>query len=95
MSKRSPTTMTMTQARAAFAKVLTRAEAGDAVEVTRDGQPVAMIVGLRQYREGRALSESPSAAFQSFMAGLDPRELRGRNPWRALRDQSAGRKFRW
>ncbi len=87
--------MTVTQARAAFAKVLTRAEAGDPVEVTRDGQPVAVIVGLRQYREGRALAESPSAAFQSFMARLDRRALRGASPWRAPRDRSVGRNFSW
>jgi prevent-host-death family protein len=95
MAKRSPTTMTMTQARAAFAKVLTRAERGDAVEVTRGGKPVAVIVSVQQYDEATARAELPSKAFRAFMAALDRRALGGHDPWKGLRDRSAGRDFNW
>jgi prevent-host-death family protein len=87
--------MTMSEARAAFAKVLTRAERGDPVQVTRGGKPVAVIVSLDQYREAEAEAGSPSRAFRAFMATLDRRALRGSDPWKGARDRSRGRDFRW
>ena len=87
--------MTMTEARASFAKVLTRAEHGHPVEVTRGGKPVAVIVSLDQYRDAEARAGSPSTALRRFMAGLDTRVLRERDPWEDVRDRSVGRDFRW
>jgi len=91
---REPKTMTMSEVRASFAKVLTRAGQGDSVEVTRDGRPVAVIVSVEEYRKSRG-DARPSEAFRSFVQKLDKRALRGKDPWRNLRDHGRGRDFRW
>ena len=56
---------------------------------------MAMIVSLDQYRDSGASSESPSSAFRMFMANLDKQVLKGRSPWKGIRDRSIGRDFRW
>jgi prevent-host-death family protein len=90
-----PATMTMTEARAAFAKVLTRAERGDAVCITRDGRPVAVVIPVEQYREVQRGAVSATEAFRALMKKVDRRALRGADPFRGARDRSAGRDFRW
>ena len=88
-------TMTMSEARASFAKVLTRAEQGEAVQVTRAGRPVAVILSVERYREVRRDVEPPSVAFRAFMKALDRRVSRGKDPWAKVRDRSIGRDFSW
>lgn len=84
--------MTMSQARAHFARALRRAERGESVEITRGGRPVAVIVSMDRYREsGRT---SPAKAFDAFMEKVDRRRLSGPDPW-GVRDRSPGRDFRW
>lgn len=89
------TKMTMTEARAAFAKVLTLAERGEAVEVTRDGRPVAVILSFDEYQKVRKSSVPPSEALREFLNGLDRRALSGEDPWKGVRDRGKGRDFRW
>jgi prevent-host-death family protein len=95
MPKRRPTTVTMSEARASFAKVLIRAEQGEPVQVTRGGKPVAVIVSIEQYKEGQREGGVASEAFRSFMKTLDRRALRGPDPWEGTRDRSTGRGFSW
>lgn len=95
MSPLRPTRMTMSQARNAFAKVLTRAEHGQPVQITRGGRPVAVVVSVEQYREVKAGASSASRALHGFLSRLDRGALKGADPWRGVRDRSAGRPFRW
>ena len=97
MSKRplKSTTMTMSEARASFAKVLTRAQHGESVQDTRDGKPVAAIVSIEEFRKFQEPSVTPSAALREFLRGLDREVLRGPDPWKGVRDRSTGRDFRW
>lgn len=71
------------------------AEQGAAVQVTRDGKPVAMIVSIDEYRKAQDASVTPSEALREFLAGLDRRVLSGKDPWEGARDRSKGRDFRW
>lgn len=95
MTRRHPKTMTMSEARASFAKVLTRAEQGEAVQVTRGGKPVAVIISMADYEQALSQHVLPSEAFRNFMETFDRRVLRGKDPWEATRDRSVGREFRW
>ena len=93
ISHRRPVTLTMTEARASFTKVLTRAEHGEAVQITRGGRPVAVVVSFEQYREAEA--GTAAEAFRAFMTTLDRKVLRGPDPWKGARHRSTGRDFRW
>ena len=95
MSRRRPTTITMSEARASFAKLLTRAAEGEDVQVTRGGRPVAVLVSVEEYQRTRGDAAPVSQAFQEFMKALDRRVLRGVDPWRKVRERSPGRSFRW
>jgi prevent-host-death family protein len=95
MPVRHPTTITMTEARASFAKVLDRAENGEPVHVTRGGKPVAVVISVSQYREGQRDTHTAAEAFRAFMKTLDRQALRGADPWDGVRVRTAGRNFRW
>lgn len=95
MVNRRAKTMTMSEARASFAKLLTRAEQGEAVQVTRAGKVVAVVLSIEQYREAQRESVSVSEAFRNFMKTRDPQALNGPEPWKGLRDRSPGRDFHW
>jgi len=84
--------MTTAQARREWAKVLKIAEHGAPVEVTRNGQSVAAVVSIDQYRvieENR--KETLSQVIARFRANVDPRDLEGPDPWADVRDRSSGR----
>lgn len=88
MSKR----MTTAQARRDFAKVLRSAERGIPVEVMRNGQPIAVVISMGQYREVQGAAKPTLSAFiAEFRASVDPRDLEGPDPWADVRDRSAGR----
>lgn len=85
----------MSEARASFAKVLTRAEQGEAVQVTRAGKVVAVVSSVEHYRAAERATVSASEAFRNFMKTRDPQTLVGLDPWKGVRDRSPGRDFRW
>ncbi len=87
--------MTTAEARRDWAKVLHAAERGGAVEVTRNGQPVAAVISIEQYR---ALLSAKKGTFADVIAWLkanvDPRDLEGPDPWEDARESAPGRDVR-
>jgi len=84
--------MTTAQARRDWAKVLRSAERGTPVEVMRNGQPVAAVVSIDQYRKiEEAKKENLSDVIARFRASVNPRDLEGPDPWADVRDRSPGR----
>jgi prevent-host-death family protein len=85
----------MSEARASFAEVLTRAEQGEAVQVTRAGKVVAVVSSVEHFRMAERGAVSASEAFRKFMKTRDPQTLTGSDPWKGVRERSPGRDFRW
>lgn len=80
-------------ARSNLPQLIRDAEAGDAVELTRRGEGVAVLIGLKQYERFLARSRSFSEALNDFRRefsvadlNIDPDEVfadvRDRNPGR-------------
>ena len=84
--------MTTAQARREWAEVLKSAERGAPVEVTRNGQSVAAVVSIDQYRKIEEMrKETLSQVIARFRASVNPRNLEGPDPWADVRDRSPGR----
>ncbi len=86
----------MAAARKNWAEVLRSAERGTTVEITRDGQPVAAVVSIELSRGiARARRENAADVVARFRASVDPRDLKGPDPWADVRDRSPGREVAW
>ena len=89
-----PRRMTTAQARREWAKVLRSAERGTPVEVMRNGQPVAAVISIDQYRKlEETRRETLSDVIAQFRASVNPRDLEGPDPWADVRDRSPGREI--
>ena len=79
-------------ARNALPRLVHRAERGDAVEITRRGRPVAVLLSLAEYARLTGGPRSFAEAYELFCEDVDPadREL-DRDFFDGLRDRSAGR----
>ncbi len=65
-------TLTAAEAVNHFAESLRLAEAGEVVEITRDGKPVAAIVGARTLEQiERLLASSPQEGLESLIGRWD------------------------
>lgn len=65
-------TLTAAEAKTHFAETLRRAEAGEVVEITRYGRPVAAIVGARKLDQLERLgSSSPSEGLSALVGRWD------------------------
>lgn len=83
----------MAQARRSWAEVLRSAERGAPVEVTRSGEPVAVVLSFAEYR--RLTARRPmgvEAALAWIDKNVDPADLGGPDPWADVRDRSPGRR---
>ncbi len=81
------------EARQNLPALVRKAEAGTALELTRRGRPVAMLIGHSQFKRLNSGRKSFGAAFDDFASkwdlsalALDPEELFG-----DARDESPGR----
>jgi prevent-host-death family protein len=84
--------MTTAQARREWAKLLRSAERGSPVEVTRNGQPIAAVISIDQYRKlESAKKETLSDVIAWLQAKVNPRDLEGPDPWTGVRESSPGR----
>jgi prevent-host-death family protein len=84
--------VTAAQARREWAKVLRSAERGTPIEVTRNGQPVAVVLSIDAYRKlEETTRETLSDVFAEFLRSVDARDLEGPDPWADVRDRSEGR----
>ena len=84
--------MTAAQVRKEWAKVLKSAQRGTPVEVTRNGEPVAVVLSIATYRAiEQARKETLSDVISRFRESVDPHDLEGPDPWADVRDRSPGR----
>ncbi len=87
-------TLTAAEAKTHFAESLRLAEAGDVVEITRYGKPVAALVGARALEQfERLLAARPQQGMQSLVGRWDDgdeladevdRVVAGRGPMREV-----------
>jgi prevent-host-death family protein len=77
-------------------RLVHQAEQGQAIELTRHGRPVAVILSKKAY-EDLAAGHRPSLseAFEKFRSWADLEAItEGRDEFEDVRDQSPGRKVR-
>lgn len=84
------------EARRNFPSLVRDAERGRAVELTRRGEPVAVLMGRREFERLTRVQRGFSEAYREFAdevglaeLGLDPDEVFG-----DVRDETAGREVR-
>jgi antitoxin Phd len=80
------------EARHNLAAIVHELEDQPVIELTRRGEPVAVLVSLERYRRLLPGGQGFWDAYSSFRAAFGPDELAGADdPFRALRDRSPGR----
>lgn len=90
-----PKSYSIAKARDQLAELVHRAERGAAVELTRHGKPVAVIVSKQAYESLTQQRPSLWAAIEQFRREADLDALAaGPDPFEGLRDRSPGRKVR-
>ena len=92
-----PNTYSIAEAKNRLGSVVHEAEAGPAVELTRRGRPVAMVVSISEYRRLRQPRRTLWDAIEDFRGrydmealAIDPEEV-----WGDARDTSPGKDFCW
>jgi prevent-host-death family protein len=81
------------EARSRFPTIIDEAEAGVEVELTRRGQPVAVVLSRREYDRLRGGTRDFSAAYSRFLEHHSLQEVGIEEVFAAsLRDRTAGRK---
>src|SRR6058998_84820 len=86
----------ISEARMNLSSLVTEAESGEAVELTRRGEPVAVLIGRRQYARLRSHRAGFFAAYQTFVREFDLAEL-SLNPdelFSGVRAESSGREIK-
>jgi prevent-host-death family protein len=84
--------LTTAQARRDWAKVLRTASRGTPIVVTSNGQPIAAVVSMDQLRTiEHARLETLAEVIRRTRSSIDTDDLRGPDPWAAVRDPSTGR----
>lgn len=80
-------------ARSNLPRIVDQAEAGEAVELTRRGKPVAVLVSVHEFERLRAGRVSFGDALRRFTATHSPQELGSEDDaFAAVRDREPGRK---
>jgi prevent-host-death family protein len=81
------------EARANLPTIVNQAEAGDEIELTRHGKPVAVVVSLRELERLRGGRRSFGESYRKFLASY-PLEETGLDTdvFAATRDRNQGRK---
>lgn len=86
--------MSVSAARANFLRAVDAAARGDAVEITRHGRPVAVLVSperLGTLDQPASFAAALVAFHERHAEQIDPAE----DPFRNVRDRSPGRKSPW
>jgi antitoxin Phd len=84
------------EARDNFAAIVRDVERASAIELTRRGKPVAVLISIAEYRRLLAGKKNFWDAYSEFRDGIDLRGL-GIEPeiFEGLRDVSPGREAAW
>ena len=86
-----PEQYSISSARNRLPKLVHEVESGSAVELTRRGKPVAMLLSIEEYRRMRAGKPDFWEALSRFRKETDLEELGADEVWADVRDRSAGR----
>ena len=90
-----PARYTIAQARNQLSHLVRRAETRNPVELTRRGQPVAVLLSLQQYRSLSGNDGGFMKAYRNLRKKMGSAENAGVElDWNSLRDRSPGRKVR-
>ena len=92
-----PTSYSIATAKNRLSRLVHEAEASGPIELTRRGQPVAMVVGLADFRRlstdrpglGEAIRDLRSR-FDFKTLGIDPEEV-----FEQVEDRAPGKDFEW
>ncbi|MCP5156057.1 MAG: type II toxin-antitoxin system Phd/YefM family antitoxin [Ectothiorhodospiraceae bacterium] len=81
------------EVRSNLPRLVRSAEHGKVVEITRRGEPVAVLIGRQQFERLTARQRDFSEAYRAFVDSVDLGELQIEPDavFEALRDDSAGR----
>jgi len=83
------------RARDQLAQLVHEAERGKAIELTRHGRPVAVILSRKAYEDLTGHRPSLSEAFDQFRSWADLENItEDPDPFENIRDRSPGRKVR-
>lgn len=93
ISTSSPNRCSIAEARNHLPSLVHQAEAGQPVELTRRGRPVAALVSLEDYRRMQESSPGFWAALQRFRAEVDLDDLDVDAIYAGTRDRSPGREI--
>jgi len=87
----------ISQARDQLARLVHEAEAGRRIELTRRGEPVAVVLAIEEYRRLSTPRPSLWSAIRQFRAseGLEALDLDPGSLLEGTRDRSEGRDFSW
>lgn len=81
------------EARANLPRIVDQAEAGQAIELTRRGKPVAVLVSLREIERLRGAKTGFGEAYRRFLRSHSPGEIGfEEGELESTRDRGAGRK---
>jgi prevent-host-death family protein len=93
MAKRS---VSIAEARAKLPGLVKEAEEGAAVQITRWGTPVAVLVSATRYQQLAHGRPSFGVALDNFLERVDMAGIRvGKDEFEDLRDREAGREPPW
>jgi prevent-host-death family protein len=87
MSKR----VSIAEAHNQLTELVDAAEHGQPIELTRDGQPVAALVSLQEYRSSASSPRDLWSAIQQFRQTHDLSDLDIEEVYAGIRDPSPGR----
>jgi prevent-host-death family protein len=89
-----PKRYSIAQARQNFAAIVHELEAQPLIELTRRGEPVAVLLGIAAYRRLQPATADFWSAYEAFRASLSAEDLADpdqADPCTNLRDRSPGR----
>jgi prevent-host-death family protein len=88
--------VSIAEARANLPGLVKEAEGGEAVQITRWGTPVAVLVSTARYQRLAHGRPSFGAALDSFLGQVEPTGIRlEKGEFEGLRDREAGREPPW
>jgi prevent-host-death family protein len=84
-------TYSIAEARSRLPAIVDQAQAGREVELTRRGQPVAVVVSCREFDRLRGRRRHFRDAYRSFLAQFSLDDIGLENDFAATRDKTPGR----
>ncbi|MBM4366706.1 MAG: type II toxin-antitoxin system Phd/YefM family antitoxin [Deltaproteobacteria bacterium] len=87
--------LSIAEAKNSLPAVVHDVEEGQPVEITRRGEPVAVLLSVHEYRRLNGVVPDFWAAVQSFRREHDLEALQAEAAFVDLHDRSAGRNFKW